>query len=617
MWRNDSNLRIKQTPVAWAHIALGLGLWLGLAGAAGAQGVVPRSVPLSQPISVGVSPQLVSLRVTPGATPVIQVRVKNYSATTDARVWITSADAQQELEGHIRFAPPGSVRQTCAPWMNIAVGPYIVPRGKEIMVPVTIQVPAVGIRGTYHGIIAVALTPPMPTPEELGVPIATGMRVAFGIIVHLEIPGTREESAVVSAMSFTSVPPSSQSVTGPEGTRRWMMVRIANDGNCLLYLDGWVMLRSAQGQLAQRWQVGSRIAGERRVLYPGRMIDVQLPIKTGLAAGDYIAECRLNYGEKKVAGAKGTVTIEQGGDIPETAAGAFASLAIGLALTVNEDLRTVAVAPGGVRTGSLTVRNNESNPMRVAMDIRDARMEPDGTVLGYGKDQADPYAAAAWLKVMPTTFTLAAGEARKLQCSVRMPKRGPGAELRDVMGIVRFEGHLLNANTRKTGPESIGECSVVVIAGPDRAGVRKCEVGLPQIRVLPEANNLILLGLEVQNTGGVYCRLAGSLLVHGITNPVFTWEAALMEGQPMVFAGSSRMLWIRLPSDQFGPGEYLADVTVNYGGADAIIQKVKINLMRPPGDDAPKPSAASAPANHVPAVKDRESRVNHAEGAGQ
>jgi len=598
MRQNDSDIRVKETWAAWVHIALGLTWLLSLAGGAGAaQGLGSRSVPMPIPISIGVSPQLVSLRVTPGASPVIQVRVKNYSATTTAHVVITSADAQQELEGHIRFASPGSVRQTCAPWMSISHDPQNVPGGKEIVVPVTIQVPTVGVRGTYHGIIAVSLTRPMPAPGELGVPIATNMRVAYGIIVHLEIPGTRDESAAVTAMSFTNIPPSSQGVTGPGATRRWMMVRIANNGNCLLYLDGWIMLRAAQGQLVQRWQVGSRAAGERLALYPGRMIDVRLPIKMGMAAGTYTAECRLNYGNKKVAGAKGTVAIEQGGEIRDTSAGAFEPLAIGLALTVDEDLRTVAVAPGGIRTGILTVRNNEPTPMRVVMDIRDARMEPDGTVLGYGKDPTDPCAATTWLKVAPTTFTLAAGENRKLQCTVRLPKREPGAELRDVMGIVRFEGRLLDLKTRNTGIESIGECSVVIIAGPDRAGVHKCIVGQPQLRVLPEANNLIMLGLEVQNTGGVYCRLAGSLSVHGITNPVFTWEAPLVEGQPIVFAGFSRMLWIHLPGDQFGPGEYMMDVTVNYGGTDVSTQRVKIKLMTPPGDDMPKPQTVPVLTN--------------------
>ena len=581
MWQNSRNLRGARMSTAWTLVIGWVALLLGLAGEAGAQQLWLRPVPLSVPVSVGVSPQLVSLRVAPGAAPVIQVRVKNFS-TTAVKVWITSADAQQELEGHIRFAQPGSVRQTCAPWMSMPPGPYNVPGDKEIMVPVTIQVPPTGVRGTYHGIIAVSPTPPFPSPEELGVPIATGVRVAYGIIVHLEIPGTREESAAVTAMSFTSVPPSSQSITGPGATRRWMMVRIANDGNCLLYLDGWVMLRAGQGQLVQRWQVGSRVAGERLALYPGRMIDVRLPIKTGMAAGAYTAECRMSYGNKKVAGAKGIVTIEQGGNIPDTTAGAFEPLAIGLALTVDEDLWTVAVAAGGIRTGIFTVRNNEPNPMRVAVEIRDARMEPDGTVLGYGEDPADPYAAASWLKVAPAAFTLAAGETRKLQCTVRMPKREPGAIVHDVMGIVRFEGHLLDTKTRKTGPESIGECSTVVIAGPDRAGVRKCEVGLPQIRVLPEADNLILLGLEVQNTGDVYCRLAGSLSVRGVTNPVFIWEAPLVEGHPLVFAGSRRILWIRLPGDQFVPGEYHADITINYGGPNAITRRVTLNLMRPP-----------------------------------
>jgi len=36
------------------------------------------------------------------------------------------------------------------------------------------------------------------------------------------------------------------------------------------------------------------------------------------------------------------------------------------------------------------------------------------------------------------------------------------------VGHRAFEGRLLDLKTQKTGIENIGECSVVIIAGPDR-----------------------------------------------------------------------------------------------------------------------------------------------------
>ena len=59
-------------------------------------------------------------------------------------------------------------------------------------------------------------------------------------------------------------------------------------------------------------------------------------------------------------------------------------------------------------------------------------------------------------------------------------------------------------------------------------------------------------------------------------------------------SGASRMLWVRLPGDRFRIGEYLLDVTVNYGGATGITQRVQLNLLTPPGDDAPTPAKSAA-----------------------
>jgi hypothetical protein len=540
------------------------------------------------PVSVGISPQMISLTAAPGSVATFDVHVKNLTGTTEARVWIEPDDAIQEMDGHLRFgSPPGQVPHSLGPWMTVPPGAKTVPAGKEIAVPVTIQVPAgQEVRGTYHGIIAVALTPPLPPPNEGGPTIGTGMRISYGIIVNVEIPGTREENVAVEAISISNTSPPGNSYTAGAMPSRWLVLRPVNNGNAMTYIDGWVTLRGEAGQLAGRWKVGSAVVGDRMPIYPGRRIEIYLPLPRVLVPGTYEAEARLNYGKGKIAGFKATMTVEAGLDTPTVSTGAFESLDIGLSVTMDADMKIVAVAPGGVRTGVFTVINNEASAMNVKLTAQDARMENDGTILGYGKGAGDPLAVANWLRVAPTTFTLAAGEQRRIQYGIHMPKNAPDAPTPELVALVRAEGRLVDQLTRTVGPESIGECGMVLLASPEKAGTLKCDLGVPTVRVAPEANNLILLGLPVQNTGTVHCFPTGNVVVTGVTNPVFHWESGLNElgGKPMVLAGAGRTLWLRLPGNRFVPGEYSVEVNIDYGGATPATQRVKLTLMAPPGE---------------------------------
>jgi len=94
--------------------------------------------------------------------------------------------------------------------------------------------------------------------------------------------------------------------------------------------------------------------------------------------------------------------------------------------------------------------------------------------------------------------------------------------------------------------------------------------------VLPDANNLIMLGLEVKKTPAVRMSSRPAACRYtGITNPVFQLGGARWWKESH---GVRRLHAHALGPPSWRPvwsGEYLNDITVNYGGADVKHQRVK------------------------------------------
>ncbi|NLO73524.1 MAG: hypothetical protein GX100_05355, partial [candidate division WS1 bacterium] len=366
----------------------GLLLLVLLPVAAGAQGP-PPSAPVSSAargFSLGVNPPLIDLVGSPGARKTFGIKVRNYDPLKPllARLW--PADVIQQANGAVTFRERMGYEYSCVDWLELGKREVLIPPGQEVEVPVTLTVPGGNTRGSFHAIIAVSGHP----PESVNVAPETEnqafgyMRVAFGVIVHFNVAGTLLPHAQIDPMYISPTPdPASGLTEATAPAKRWLVVPLRNTGNSMIYGYGWALLRNkGSGGLVQRWRVGQKEFGERVVVYPGRRIALYLPLDRPLPAGEYTAQVRLDYDKHRAASGTSTfeITPEQAQQGYARLSGPFQSLTIGLSLAVNNEMTAISAAPGGFRTGWVTVMNHEDAHVQVTAEAVDTVMDADGVL---------------------------------------------------------------------------------------------------------------------------------------------------------------------------------------------------------------------------------------------
>jgi hypothetical protein len=506
----------------------------------------------------------------------------------------------QTPTGALEFGDAGGYEYSAARWLKLDKSEMTIMGGREEKVTVTMMVPG-NAKGSGHAIIAVSGAPPknvpIPPTQENQAYVVT--RVSFGVIFHYAIPGTAVPGATIESMYLTSNPPPNSGLTRQTSPyKRWLVARVRNTGNVMIYGYGWALLRRARIGLVERWRLGEKEYGSRKFIYPGRYIDMYMPISRPLPSGDYAAQMRLDYAANRAATAEVplTVTADEAKDSFESQTGPFATQTIGLAVTVEKELETLAVAPGGVRTGMIKVTNNEAVPLVVDASVLDVTMDGDGVLIP-NEVSSGSAPAQSWLRVAPHQFSLPPGKARRLSYTAAPPQGLRDAN--DLVGLVRLRARQLDAVARQTQGEVIGETGVLMIASQAGRGQLKAEMDVLQVDVRPELPGIVRVGVPVRNTGNVHFLPVVNLQLTGLDNPTFQADKTRGKELPqvLILPGRQRLVWFELPSAQFQPGLYTATVTIDYGGAKLERRAFTVKLHDPSVAPPPTQTPEKKPAD--------------------
>ncbi len=550
--------------------------------------------------SIGVRPQLIDLTGPAGSRRSFDLYVRNFDTQRSTRVWLSAVDALQMPTGALKFGEDGAYEYSAASWLKLDKDELVIRPGREERVRVTLTVPG-NAKGSGHAVISVSGAPPKnvpiaPTRENQAYVVT---RVSFGVILHYSIPGSAVPGAEIEKMYLTPAPPPNSGLTEKTSPyKQWLVARVRNTGNVMIYGYGWALLRRVNLGLVERWRLGEREYGSRKVIYPGRYIDMYMPVSRPLPSGDYIAQMRLDYAKSRAATAEVPITVkaDQAGVAVESQSGPFATQTIGLAVTVDKELETLSVTPGGCRTGTIKVTNNEAFPLVIDASMQDVTMGGDGVLIPDDPASAQR-AAGAWLTIAPNQFALPPGKSRRLSYVVT-----PAYDLTnvdDLVGLINLRAHQLNAVARQAHGEVIGETGVLMIASLGGRAVKKAELGVMQVDVRPELPGVVRVGVPVRNTGNVHFMPIVNLQLAGQDNPTFMLEKTLGKktGQVLILPGRERTIWFELPRTQFQPGRYTATLTLDYGGSTIERRAFSVNLHDP---DASGPDASPDAPDDTP-----------------
>ncbi len=211
---------------------------------------------------VGLAPPRIELVLAPGE----RVTRKFIAFTTEGRAIPIQPDLfdyTQDGLGNIHFLPPGHTPYSLFPYLQVALDPFDVQKGKNHPIPFTVTAPENG-EGSYW--IALSLTTqPLPRKEkgELAVRAVQRIRILAGI--YVTVAGTARPRAELVSPRWLK----RNSASG--STQTYFQVEIKNRGNTYLRLTPRLFFKDKTGK-----EIFSTMANELLILR-GEDVRVAIP----------------------------------------------------------------------------------------------------------------------------------------------------------------------------------------------------------------------------------------------------------------------------------------------------------------------------------------------------
>ncbi len=555
-----------------------------------------RAEPPVPGFDIGIEPQIISMSGARGSTRTFDVSIRNFNTNRSSRIWLWPADTVQQPNGFVSFQEVGSYAHSSARWLKLDRDQLLLRPGETGKVRATITVPGGGIEGSYHSAIMVSGAPPPSVPiaptQEVkpgeGAAAFAVTRVSFGVIIHFEIERTLKYDAEIESMFVTTDPPPRSGLTRATSPYKyWMVMRVRNTGNALIRGFGWANLREKGRGLVGQWRMGTKETGERRIIYPARYRDIYLPIESTLRPGEYVAQARFYYTDRRAAMAEVVLNVTQD-DIREDVvvqAGPMMSLTLGLSVSVDRELEEIRVAPGGYRTGILRVTNHEDTDLLLTTEIADVRMDPDGLLVPSNPEPGVAPDVSSWLRAGPSVFTLPPGGSRRVVYTVGVPN---DPELRqDIYGLVKLHARKLDVIAREAEREVVGETGMLLIVTLAGRGKLAGDLGVLRVDVRPEDPGRVRIGIPVMNTGDIHFWPTLRMEMSAADSPAPPIERVLglSADRILVMPGIERVVWTTFDRTQLRPGEYTPRVTLDYGDPQKVTKRYRLVLQEMPGDE--------------------------------
>lgn len=225
----------------------------------------------------------------------------------------------------------------------------------------------------------------------------------------------------------------------------------------------------------------------------------------------------------------------------------------------------MSVNPGEGQSGDISIFNyDEEETIRVKAYINDLIYLPDGSndFLAVG---ATPWSVTGWLKIAPTEFNIPPKGEVKMRYRVDVPKGVEGGRY----GVVFFETSPslkeLKGKTGATINVRIGSIFLIIVKGTERysAELEGLAVGKP------DEKGVFEISCNIKNKGNVLIRPNGPVKIIDSSKSEIA-ELKLNEEKSGVLPGTSRQFSIKYDKGKIAPGDYFAQVVLDYGG-DALL----------------------------------------------
>jgi len=219
--------------------------------------------------------------------------------------------------------------------------------------------------------------------------------------------------------------------------------------------------------------------------------------------------------------------------------------------------------PGETTEIEMNLVNQGTEPATFTFELADIKAKPKGK--GYKfttPDPTNPYSCAEWMTLEPTAITLQAQKGCTVKATIKVPRGAKGA---------RYVAVLCRLDVEKPSERVAGRVELqwymttvvsLTIAGtrmPKTAEVVNLEVTKPK-----RSQGALAIRARLKNTSQVHVFAQGRLTLRDGEGRRIR-ECPLGQGRGMILPGAE-MEFTSIFRQQFLPGDYIADVAIDYGG---------------------------------------------------
>jgi hypothetical protein len=453
--------------------------------------------------------------------------------------------------------------------MELTLGPK---QGKEI--PFEVHAPY-KVSGGWFSAVVFALIPKV-TPfgeNEAGTSVAINFRIPVQLEVTIKSSLTpRPKKVEVTGIEIIPASEDKDYSLMLKNTAKDALIikaTVNNRGDMYIKGKGRLVITDRKGKRLRDVPLG---AGRGMVL-PQTQVKFTSIIKRPLP-GDYVAEAIINYGGLTQAIGRMPFTVSRRIQAKENSF--LSSSPIGL--VTSKGVIDMFIPPNSYRTQILTLTNEENQTVKVKTLPKYLRFDENGDIIASDSGN-NQFSCIKWLTIEPNNFEIPAGETKTLKILVKSPDVSPGGRY----ACIDMEAFLIGAKDT-TLPSPLQVPIILTVPG---LAEKKGEIMKTDI----STGNPPRFSVYFKNLGNVHVKpkvkiemkflpkvsSSGDLTYVGEPRSELVSTFSMKDFSVAVLPGC--IAKIEQDYDKvLNPGNYMAVVTVDFGGSEPAIFTQKFTV---------------------------------------
>jgi P pilus assembly chaperone PapD len=233
---------------------------------------------------------------------------------------------------------------------------------------------------------------------------------------------------------------------------------------------------------------------------------------------------------------------------------------------------------GATHTQAVTLKNDDSKPVRVRARVDDYYLSRDGTPQFRPADPADPYSAAAWVRVNPVEQTIAPDMTATVRFTTTVPAGTRDGGYRCAV-MFEFDHPTADPAARARDVVFRGRVATLLYA---TVGKPIPAVELTDLQIRSTADRPPDVVATLKSTGRAYVRTKGSLTIIDAVSGLAVRQLAvpnvpvLPESEREVSISTAEEKQTPLP-----PGRYRVEIKIDLGLPAVLVGETTMDIAPP------------------------------------